>query len=77
MNMDPETEYKGDDCIVLPTDYMNSVEAAVDLYAEDLAEIAGNLEVQGLKRSLAQAVFRGGFATGILWLVPAVWANCL
>lgn len=75
--MDAATEYKGDDCVVLPANYLNSVEAAVEIYAEDLAGAADNFEVDGLGRSFFRTAIHCGLAAGAIWLVPAVWAICL
>ncbi len=71
------TEYDGDDCVVLPANYLSSVDAAVELYEDDLAEAAANLDVDGLKRSFAQFVVNRGFAASLLWLLPAAWAVCI
>ena len=71
------TEYNGDDCVVLPANYLSSVDAAVELYEDDLAEAAVNLDVHGLSRSFAGSVIQHGLAASLLWLLPAAWAVCV
>ena len=75
--MNTATDYKGDDCVVLPANYMDSVDAAVELYAEDLEKATDNLKVAGLSQSITQIAMRRGFTAGILWLMPVVWVVCV
>ena len=75
--MDSTTEYNGDECVVLPVDYMKSIDAAVELYDDDLAAGAPNLKIQGFEKSLAKRAMGRGFAVSLLWLLPAIWIVCV
>jgi len=69
-------EYDGDQCVILPTNYLASVDAAVELFDEDLAQASKNLEVSGLEYGLGRALLRVGTIVAAIWLVPAVWMHC-
>ncbi len=65
-------DYTGTHKVVLPTDFLNSIDAAVELYAEEIAEVAADLHVAGMQ---TRSGHRGlAVIVGILiWLLPADW----
>ena len=76
MRADDE-EFDGDQCIILPTNYMASVDAAVELYDEDIAKSSTNFEVSGLQYGFGTLVFRLLVAAALFWLLPSIWIHCL
>lgn len=75
--MQVDDEFDGDQCVILPTNYMASVDAAVELYDEDIAKNSKNFNVRGLEYGAGRWLFRIALAAGLLWLLPSVWALCL
>ena len=75
--MKVDDEFDGDQCVVLPTNYMASVDAAVELYDDDIAQNSTNFNVSGLEYGLGRLMFRVTLVGGLLWLVPSIWALCI
>jgi hypothetical protein len=75
--MGVEDEFDGDQCVVLPANYMASVDAAVELYDDDIAKKSTNFNVSGLEYGVGRLLFRIGLLAGLLWLVPSIWALCI
>ncbi len=73
--MEAATEFNGDQCMVLPPDYLNSANAAADLYEDELARAVSDLEIPGLRPT--QSFFLGTTLAMLLWVVPTVWMVCL
>ena len=65
------TEYNGDRCIVLPADYLETPQAAAELYADQAAKVVNNLHVpefdQGL--TMGQRLVRLGCLAVLLSLI--------
>ena len=74
--MDKQSEFTGTHRIVLPSGYMDSIEFAVDLYKDQLAEVAANLEVDSLRVSATRRFFRYSVLGLAVWLLPASWMTC-
>ena len=72
-----ETEYDGDRVVILPKGYLNSVDAAVDLYADDIAAVAANLEVASLRQSGSRRILRSSMLGALLWMLPGAWSICI
>ena len=72
-----EDEFDGDQCVVLPTNYMASVDAAVELYDEDIAKASKNMSVSGLEYGIGRILFRIVLAGFLLWLLPSLWMLCI
>lgn len=70
-----EKEFDGDRCMVLPSGYLQSAEAAVDIYEDDLAEVANNFEVENLEKR--PGFFKGVFGAVLLWAAPSIWTVCI
>ena len=75
--MDAKPAYTGTHKVVLPAGYLNSIEAAVELHAEQIASVAANLDCPGLQLSGSQCAFRRGILSLAIWLAPAGWMVCL
>jgi hypothetical protein len=68
-------EFSGDQCVVLPADYLQSADAAAELYAEEIARVVTDLEIQSLDPH--QGFFRGTLLASILWMAPSIWTICI
>ena len=75
--MQTEDDFDGDQCVVLPTNYMASVDAAVELYDEDIAKASKNMSISGLEYGLGRVVFRMAVAAALFWLLPSLWMLCI
>ncbi len=75
--MDAKQDYSGKHKIVLPADYMNSIDAVCDLYEDRISEIATNLDCAGLKLTVTQRLIRFASAGLVIWLIPVIWLTCL
>jgi hypothetical protein len=75
--MNAKTAYTGTHKVVLPVDYLNSIESAIELHAERIASVAVNLDFPGTQNSAFQRVFRCGILSIAVWLVPVGWMICL
>jgi len=72
--MDSEAEYTGTHKVILPPDYMNSVEAVCDLYEDRIDEAGMNLDnIPGLRLTWSQRLFRLGLLALALWLLPLLF----
>jgi hypothetical protein len=75
--MAASAEYTGTHKVVLPHDFLNSIDVAVELYEDDIAAVAANLNVSGLKTTLGRAVTRVVSAGLIIWLLPVGCSTCI
>lgn len=73
----PNDEFAGDQCLVLPPNYLQSADAASELYEEELTRVVRNLEVDGLRPSMIRLIGRRTLLTTLVWLAPAYWAVCV
>jgi hypothetical protein len=72
--MATETDFDGESLIVLPKDYMHSVEAACELHEDELAARTSSLEIDNL--SSKPGFFHGTLLAAALWIVPSIWTVC-
>ena len=76
--MESNTEYTGSHVVLLPANYLDSIDAAVELNEEAIDAVAANLDdVQGVTLRPAQRLMRSGLAALAIWLAPAGWMTCL
>ncbi len=75
--MRDEEDFDGDQCVVLPANYMASVDAAVELYDEDIAKASKNMRISGLEYGFGRVVFRVTVAALLFWLLPSLWMLCV
>ena len=72
-----DDDFDGDQCIVLPSNYMASVDAAVELYDDDIAQRSTGFDVSGLEYGLGRTLLRVAIAALAFWLLPSVWIHCI
>ncbi|MDH3419634.1 MAG: hypothetical protein OEQ25_14595 [Gammaproteobacteria bacterium] len=70
-------DFDGDQCIVLPANYLASVDAAVELYDEDIAKASDNMRISGLEYGLGRVLFRIALTAVLFWLLPSLWMLCV
>jgi hypothetical protein len=70
-------DFTGTHKVVLPRDFLNSIDAAVDLYEDDIAAVAANLNVSGFRSHVGRGVFRIAFMGLIIWLLSVAWSTCI
>lgn len=73
-NASQESEFNGDECVVLPAGYLKSANAVSEIYDEELAKRAVNFEVDNWTRP---RFLRGTFIAVLVWAIPSVWTVCL
>lgn len=74
--MSQDTEYEGDKLVLLPKDFLNSVESAVDMHAEQISAVASNLYVRDINLGPGRKLMRKSVLAAVLWLLPALWMIC-
>ena len=75
--MSEEAEFKGDKFVVLPKDFLNSVESAVEMHADQISSVAANLYVRDINIGLGRRLLRLSLLGTGLWLVPTIWMICV
>jgi len=70
--MHADTEYTGTHKVVLPPDFMNSIEAVCDLHEDHLNEVGTSLEIPGLRLSWTQRLWRFTLFGVAVWLLPLI-----
>jgi hypothetical protein len=68
-----EGEFSGDECVVLPANYLESPVAVSEIYADELASVATNLEID---HWTSKGFFRGTTLAALLWALPSIWTVC-
>ncbi len=68
-----ELEFSGNDRIVIPSGYLASIDAAVEMHSEQIDAVAVNLEVASLESSRSRRLLWRGILAVALWLAPAIW----
>jgi len=68
-----EREFSGDECVVLPADYLKSPKAVSEIYADELANVANNLEIDEWH---ARSFLHGTVTATVLWVLPSLWTVC-
>ena len=70
--MNTSNEYNGDQCMVLPADFLQTPQAAAELYEADAKRIVNNLHVPEFDDGLKLSQFLGRlFVLGaLLTLIP-------
>ena len=71
--MSDQDEYSGDECVVLPKNYLNSAEAVAEIYEDELSAAAVNFEVDQLSRP---RFFKGTLLVIAIWALSAIWTVC-
>ena len=71
--MDGDKEYTGTHKVVLPPDFMNSIEAVCEVHEEHISAVGTNLEIPGLQLTWTQRLLRLAVAVVIVSLIPVIW----
>lgn len=71
--MSASADYTGTHKVVLPLNYMDSVEAVCDLHEDRIAEAALSLDIPELRTTMFQRLVRFAFVAALLWLIPVNW----
>jgi hypothetical protein len=71
--MTEQTEFDGDQCIVLPSNYLESAESVAEIYEDQLSAATGGLDVVGFSQP---GFFSGSLLALLLWTVPGIWTVC-
>jgi len=72
--MSERDEFSGDECVFLPRDDLNSVEAVADINADQLAAAANNFDIGQL--SPRRRFFRGALQVTAIWALSGIWTVC-
>ena len=67
-------EFDGDQCVVLPKNYLQSARAVSEIYEDQLAKVATNLEIEHLSNK--RRFFSGCLSAVLLWVLPSCWMIC-
>ena len=71
-----QADFTGTHAVILPKNYLQSLEAAAELYEDELAEATGDLTVENLRPDRSWHVF-GNLILGLAaWLGPVYWMTC-
>lgn len=73
--MSDQDEFSGDQCIVLPKNYLDSAEAVAEIYEDELAAAAHNFDVDHLKRR--RRFFQGTLLVPIVWALSGLFTVCV
>ncbi len=70
--MNTANDYNGDQCIVLPADFLKTPQAAAELYADDVNRVANNLHVPEFDQGMnfVQVFVRLSLLGVLLTLMP-------
>lgn len=74
--MDATREFTGTHKVVLPADFMNSIEAVCELHEEHISAVGTNLDIPGLQLSSTQRALRLALAGLAIFLIPTIWLTC-
>lgn len=74
---DGAEDFAGDACVVLPSNFLQSADAASELYEDELARAVTNLDVDGLRRPAFHHAGTQALAAALLWLGTSPWVVCL
>lgn len=74
--MEDDRDYTGTHAVVLPKDYLQSLEAASELYEEELSSAVSDLEVDSLAPDRRWHMRFGVTLGALVWLAPACWITC-
>jgi hypothetical protein len=70
---DPD-EFDGDQCIILPSDYLNSAEAVAEIYEEELSAARNEFDIPEFDQP---GFFKGCLLAAAIWILPGIWTVCL
>ncbi len=68
--MDRDSSFSGTDRVVLQKDYLASVDAALELYSDELEQQNSSLQIDSLQPSLVSRLARRLIPLALAWLFP-------
>jgi len=71
--MSDQDDFDGDQCMILPSNYLHSAEAVAEIYEEHLAASRNGFEIDHFGRS---GFFRGSLLAAAIWVLPGIWTVC-
>jgi len=71
--MDGNADFTGKHKVILPVDYLNSIEAVCEFHEDQINAVPANLSIPGLRVSATQRLFRCTVAGLGIWLIPVIW----
>jgi hypothetical protein len=71
--MTDQEEFDGDQCVVLPSNYLNSAEAVAEIYEEQLSAGRKGFDSVQFRRA---GFFKGSLMTLVLWALSGVLTVC-
>lgn len=74
--MDAKHEFTGTHKVILPADFMNSIEAVCEVHEEHIASVGTNLDIPGLRLTWKQRLLRLTVAGLVIFLIPTIWLTC-
>ena len=69
-------EFSGDACVVLPDNYLQTADAASELYEDELTRVVANLDIDGLRQSSLRHTGMQLLLTALVWLGSAPFVVC-
>ena len=75
--MDDQDEFTGTHQIVLPANFLQSADAAAELYEDELKTVPANLTLQQFEHGLVRRLFSSALLGLAIWLVPTSWMTCV
>ena len=72
--MSDQHEFSGDQCVILPKNYLDSAAAVAEIYEDELSAAATNFDVDEMSRP---RFFRGVLMAALLWGLSGVWTVCI
>ena len=66
-----DDEFAGDVCLVLPSNFLQSADAASELYEDELTRVVANLDVDGLRPSWFRHAGLQALLGAVVWLSSA------
>ncbi len=75
--MDTKSDFTGKHKVILPADYLNSIEAVCEFHEDQINAVPANLSIPGLRVSGTQRLFRFTSVGLGIWLIPVIWLICV
>lgn len=71
--MSDQDEFDGDQCVVLPSNYLNSAEAVSEIFDESLSAARNEFEIAQFDRP---GFFKGSLLAASIWILSGIWTVC-
>ena len=71
--MADQQDFDGDQCMVLPSNFLSSAEAVADIYEEELSAARNGFEIEQFSR---RGFFKGSLLVAMIWAASGIWTVC-